>query len=128
MTTHSSMSWPTRIAAGVAIVFGILTILSGGLVLFGGEAVEAAAGDAVPFVLWFNFLSGFVYVLAGLGIATRRSWAAKLAIALPVAIGAVFALLGLHVLQGGAFEMRTVGAMILRLAVWVGIAAIAVRN
>ena len=110
------------------MVFGVLTIVSGGRVLFGGAAARAAAGDFVPFVLWFNFMSGFVYVLAGVSIAMGRRWAATLSIALAVAIATAFALFGLHVFQGGAFEMRTVGAMSLRLVVWIVIAAVAARN
>lgn len=54
--------------------------------------------------------------------APRKPWAGNLAIAIALAILAVFALFGLHVLQGGAFEMRTVGAMVLRAGVWIGIA------
>lgn len=111
------------IAAGLALAFGALTLLSGGQALFGGAAAQAAAGNAVPFVLWFNFLSGFAYMLAGVGIALRKAWAGPLATALALSILAVFGLLGLHILQGGAFEARTVGAMILRAAVWIGIAA-----
>jgi hypothetical protein len=115
------------VAAGVAVVFGILTIVSGGSALFGGPDAQAAVGDAVPFVLWFNFLSGFVYVLAGAGIAMGRRWAVTLSIGLAAAVAVVFVLFGLHVYRGGAFEMRTVGAMTLRLLVWVAIAAVAVR-
>ncbi len=114
--------------AGVAVVFGVLTILSGGRALFGGVAAQAAAGDSVPFVLWFNFLSGFVYVLAGMGIAMERRWTAMLAIALTVAIAAVFAAFGLHIFQDGAFEMRTVGAMTLRLVVWIVISVVVVKS
>jgi hypothetical protein len=79
-------------------------------------------GNAVPFVLWFNFLSGFAYVLAGIGIALSKPWGGTLATALALGILVVFALLGWHVLRGGAYEMRTVGAMALRAAVWIGIA------
>ncbi|GGK51639.1 hypothetical protein [Salinarimonas ramus] len=128
MTARSSSSWPLRVAAGVAVVFGLLTIVSGGRTLFGGPAAIAAAGDAVPFVLWFNFLSGFIYVLAGIGIAMDRRWAAMLSMGLAATIAAVFALFGLYALQGAAFEMRTVGAMSLRLIVWVAIAAVAARH
>jgi hypothetical protein len=113
------------VAVGVAVVFGLLTIVSGGRALFGGAEAQAAAGDAVPFVLWFNFLSGFVYVLAGAGIAMGRHWAVTLSIGLAAVIAVVFALFGLHVYQGAPFEMRTVGAMSLRLLVWVAIAAVA---
>lgn len=127
MTTEKSTSIGHWIAAGIAIVFGALTIVSGGLALFGGPAAQAAAGNAVPFVLWFNFLSGFVYVLAGIGIARCKPWGRTLAVALALAIIAVCALFGWHVVQGGAYEMRTVGAMGLRVAVWVGIAIFMIR-
>ena len=120
--TAKSGSTGLWIAAGLALVFGALTIFSGGQALFGGPAAQAAAGNAVPFVLWFNFLSGFVYVLAGAGIAMRKPWAGSMAAALAVAIVAVFALFGWHVLQGGQYEMRTLGAMSLRAAVWIGLA------
>jgi hypothetical protein len=128
MTTVHPRSIGLWIAAGVAVVFGALTILSGGQALFGGVAAQAAAGNAVPFVLWFNFLSGFVYVLAGIGIALRKPWAGPLAAGLALSILAVFALFGLHVLRGGAYEMRTVGAMTLRAAVWIGIALVLRRS
>ena len=107
-----------RIVAAFAVVFGILTIVSGGSVLFGGADIKALAGATVAFVLWFNFLSGFVYVLAGIGIARRTDWAFRLSVGLVVLIAIVFLLLGLHILQGGAFELRTVIAMLFRLAVW----------
>jgi len=72
-------------------------------------------------VLWFNFLSGFVYVLAGIGIVLRKPWGGMLAIALAVAILAVFALFGWHIIRGGAYEVRTMGAMVLRATVWIAI-------
>ncbi|MDO9524603.1 MAG: hypothetical protein Q7J57_03535 [Gemmobacter sp.] len=127
MTTTRSASAGLWIAAGIAIAFGALTVVSGGLALFGGPAAQAAAGNAVLFVLWFNFLSGFVYVLAGIGIALRKPWGAKIATALALGIIAVFALLGLHVFRGGAYEMRTIGAMVLRAAVWIGISIYVMR-
>jgi hypothetical protein len=122
MTMEKSGSIGLRIAAGIAMVFGALTIFSGGQALFGGPSAREAAGNAVPFVLWFNFLSGFFYMLAGIGIVRLKPWADTLAVALALAIVAVFVLFGWHVLRGGAYEIRTVGAMTLRAAVWIGIA------
>lgn len=122
MTTTPSRGTGLWVAAGIAVVFGALTIFSGGQALFGGADAQGAVGNALPFVLWFNFLSGFAYVLAGIGIFLRKPWATALAAALAVAILAVFAFFGLHVLRGGAYEARTVGAMVLRAAVWIGIA------
>lgn len=114
-------------AAIVAVAFGVLTVISGGSALFGSAAARAAVGNAVPFVLWFNFLSGFVYVLAGVGLFLWTRWGAQLSALLAVAILVVFAAFGWHVASGGAFEMRTVGAMTLRSAIWVAIAIAACR-
>jgi hypothetical protein len=115
------------LAASVAVLFGILTVISGGTALFGGAAVRAAVGDAVPFVLWFNFLSGFAYVAAGVGLFMWRRWAAQLSALIAVAILIMFGAFGWHVALGGAFEMRTVGAMILRSGIWLAIAIFACR-
>lgn len=115
-------------AAVIALVFGALTILSGGLALFGGAPAEAIVGNAVPFVLWFNFLAGFAYVMAGVGLMTRRSWGLWLSGAILAATLVVLAVFSVHVLRGGAYEMRTVGAMILRAGVWMAIVAVGMRT
>jgi hypothetical protein len=115
------------VAATVAVLFGILTVLSGGRALFGGEAARAAVGNAVAFVLWFNFVAGFIYVLAGIGLLLWRRWAAQLSAVIAISTLVVFIAFGWHVATGGAFEMRTVGAMILRSGFWTGVAVSACR-
>ena len=128
MNTILRGGWGLKAAGAIGLVFGLLTIFSGGTALFGGEAARAAVGNAVPFVLWFNFIAGFFYVLAGLGLLLRRRWAVWLSIAIAVATGLVLAAFGLHVAGGGLYEMRTVGAMLLRTAVWASIAAVSWRT
>ena len=112
----------------VAIGFGLLTLKEGGTILFGNEVARAAAGNYVPFVLWFNFLAGFAYVVAGAGLWLSQRWAVWLAIAIAIATFFAFAALGEHVDSGGAYERRTVVAMSLRTLVWVTIATIAWRR
>ena len=112
------------IAASFAIVFGLLTILSGGRALFGG----ADMGAVVPFVLWFNFLAGFAYVLAGIGLWYRTGWAVGLSVFITLATAGVFAMFLWKVWSGTAYEARTMGAMGLRLAIWVIISGVAVKN
>ena len=96
---------PLSIAAITAVVFGLLTLLAGGRALFGG----ADMGAVVPFVLWFNFLAGFAYVAAGLGLWKGRRWAVRLALAILIATLLVLLALGLHVAAGRPYEARTVG-------------------
>ena len=115
-------------AAATGLVFGLLTLASGGRTLIGAEAARQAAGAYVPFVLWFNFLAGFGYVVAGGGLWHRRRWSVPLAVAIAVSTVLVFAALGVHILGGGVYEARTVAAMTLRAAVWAGIATIAYRR
>lgn len=51
---------------GIAVVFGVATLIEGGNVLGGGPDARAEAGNVVPFVLMFNFGAGFAYVAGGL--------------------------------------------------------------
>ena len=101
-----------------AIIFGVITVLSGGRALFGDAAAQAAVGNAVGFVLWFNFLAGFAYVLVGAALWRGRRWASWGAGALALATALVAAAFGWHVMNDGAFEIRTVGAMIIRMTFW----------
>ena len=109
----------------VAILFGLLTIKSGGMVLFFEGEAHQAADNYVSFVLWFNFLSGFVYIAAGFGFWFGKSWARGLAVVIALATLLAFVAFGIYVLMGGSYEMRTVMAMSLRSMVWITIAAVA---
>ena len=71
----------SKIAALVAIIFGLMTLRSGGSTLF-IEETRVAAGDVVMFVLWINFILGFAYIVAGIGIFLGKSWAKNLSLAI----------------------------------------------
>jgi hypothetical protein len=116
-----------RWLALAAIVFGLVTVASGGRALFGSVESRAAVGQAVPFVLWFNFLSGFVYLVAGAGLLGRRRWAVYASLFVAVSTLLVFLAFGVHVMGGGAYELRTVGAMTLRSSFWVAVAVVSFR-
>ena len=114
-------------AAILAVAFGIVTVFEGGRMLFGRPEIRASAGNIVPFVLWFNFIAAFAYLMAGLGLFLWKRWAAQLSAGIAVTTLAVFAAFGVHVALGGAFEARTVGAMLLRSIVWIAIAVFTCR-
>jgi hypothetical protein len=117
-----------RIAALTAAAFGLLTIAVGGSTLASISANRTAAGNIVPFVLWFNFTAGFAYVVAAVGLFSWRSWSAPLSAVIAVATLVVFIAFGVHVFLGGAFETRTVGAMAFRSSLWIVIAAATCRT
>jgi hypothetical protein len=103
-----------RIAGVAAIIFGLVTLLSGGTALFS----VADMGAVVPFVLWFNFFAGFAYVVGGVLLLLGHRLARPAALAILLATAAVFAAFGWSILSGSNFEMRTVGAMTLRTLFW----------
>ena len=126
MSTNRSIGvW---IISLIAIAFGLLTLKSGGEVLFIDGAGREAAGNFVPYVLWSNFILGFLYIVAGIGIWLQKRWAVWLALFILTVTLAVFAIFGFHILQGGLFEQRTVGAMILRSVVWLVISIFAYQK
>jgi hypothetical protein len=121
------MQRAAKALAVVAVLFGLATVASGGRALFGGEQARVAVGDAVPFVLWFNFVAGFAYAAAGLAMLAGRRWAVPLSIALAATTAGVLVAFGVHVLAAGAYETRTVGAMLLRSVFWIGVALVWTR-
>lgn len=111
----------TKPIAVLAVVFGGMTILSGGSVLFGADETRELAGNYVAFVVWFNFLAGFFYVAAGIGIWLNRPWATGLAWGIAGATALAALIFAILVTRGAQFEMRTVGALALRFSLWTAI-------
>ena len=115
------------IAATISVIFGIMTIKSGGSVLFIDGEARRAAGNYVDFVLWFNFSAGFFYVATGIGIWLEKAWAPAAAITIAAVTLLVFGAFGIHIFYGGEYEQRTVAAMTLRSVVWITIAILGYR-
>ena len=116
--------WGKRILAMVsffAISFGVMTIKSGGFALFGGIEGMQFAGNYISFVLWFNFVAGFFYIFSGVGLFLRKEWSKVIVKYLALLNPLVFIVFGLYVATGVDFEIRTVGAMLIRSLFWIGI-------
>ena len=116
------------VITSIAVLFGLLTIKAGGSVLFIDGQDRQAAGNYVPFVVWFNFLAGFLYIIAGAGLWLQKRWAVWLSVFITLATLIVFAAFGIVVINGEAYEVRTVAAMSLRTVVWALISMFAYRK
>jgi uncharacterized membrane protein (DUF2068 family) len=86
-----------RAPAVIAVLFGLLTIASGGRVLFGSDAVRQSAGAIVSLIVWLNFVAGIAHVVAGQGLWLRRRRAVAWAGFMALATAAVFAAFAAHV-------------------------------
>lgn len=111
---------------GLAILFGIVTLISGGNALFVLHGAADPKAHVVPFVLYFNFAAGFVYIVAGAGLVLQRSWAPLFAAAIAASTVIVLAALGIWITVGNAYEARTIAAMSLRTVFWLGVTAVSI--
>ena len=124
MYANRTVKW----VAIAAVAFGVMTIISGGRALFGSMDSQASVGNAVPFVLWFNFLAGFIYILAGAGFLAHSRWAVPASLFLAVSTTLIFSAFGIHIAGGGAFEMRTIAAMTIRSLFWIAVTVFSMRT
>ena len=132
MNTHPAHSAPVsmglKITAAVALIFGLMTLYSAGSVLFGPAISQDMAGAYVDFVVWFNFAAGFFYVAAAIAIWFGYGWACRLSALIALATALTAVPFAIHVMGGGAFEMHTVGALVLRIGFWAAIALVLRRS
>ncbi len=111
---------------GLAILFGVVTLISGGNALFVLHWAADPKSQVVPFVLYFNFTAGFAYIVAGAGLALRRPWVPLFAAAIAASTIIVFVVLGIWIAVGNAYEARTIAAMSLRTVFWLGVTAVSI--
>lgn len=111
---------PPRTLAGIAGIFGVMTVVSGSSVLFGPAHVRALAGDVVTFVLWFNVLAGVAYILAAIWIWRGDVRASTLAWAIALTTAAVALAFAAVALRDVPVEPRTAGALFFRTFFWAG--------
>jgi predicted RND superfamily exporter protein len=98
----------------ILFLFGFLTLFLSSSVIFDWFGIRAKEGNYVLFVVWANFVSSILYLLAAVGLIRLKKWATHL-LGVSVAI-LVMAFLGLlmHINNGGIYETKTIGAMIFR--------------
>lgn len=98
-------------------LFGLLTLVASGTLLFNIGGARGSAGAVVPIVLWMNLPSAILYIISAYGLFQLRPWAPT-----PLMVAAVLLMVAaigflVHVQAGGAFEQRTIGALAFRIVV-----------
>ena len=112
------------ITAAVLTAFGLITVFLGSSVILDLFDIRAREGNYVLFIVWANLISGILFLTAAVGFLMRKSWAARpLIVSLAVLVIAFIGLM-FHINSGAAYETRTIGAMIFRMAVNVTLAFI----
>ena len=107
-----------RLAALLALVIGLLTIVEGGMVLLG---IETKPYPVLPWLLRYNVVMGVVSLAAAHGLWREQKWAGMLSRTVLACHGAVFlSLIGMHLLAM-TVAVNSIGAMLFRTGIWTGI-------
>mgnify|MGYP006909075761 CR=1 FL=1 len=99
------------------IVFATSTLFMSSSVLFDWFGIREREGNYVAFIVWTNFIAGFLYLIAAYGLLFAKKWALWVLVATLLLLVCALIILGLYINYGGDFELKNVGAMIFRIIV-----------
>ncbi len=113
---------------GVAFLlaaFGLLTLFLSGSIIFDLFGIRAKEGNYVFFIVWANFISSFIYLIASYGFIKSKNWTTTiLGISALVLLNA-FIVFIIYIYADGVYETKTVGAMLFRISITIIFATIA---
>lgn len=111
--------------AFVLAAFGVLTLFLSASVIFDLFGIREKEGNYVLFVVWANFISSLLYIIAAYGfIKSKRMTFTLLGISVIVLVCAMVGLF-VYIGAGGVYETKTIGAMGFRLTVTIIFTALA---
>ncbi len=106
-----------NILATILTGFGLLTLFLSTSVIFDLFGIRAKEGNYVLLVVWANFISSILYLLAAYGFIKNKKWTTALLSISTAILIAAFIGLKIHAHSGGIYETKTIGAMIFRIVV-----------
>ena len=104
----------TFILITVLTAFAILTLFLSSSVILDLFGIREKEGNYVLFIVWANFISSVLYLIAAFGLLKLKSWSYKLLGMTVLILVAGIIGLQLHIQAGGLYETKTVGAMYFR--------------
>lgn len=105
--------------------FGLLTLFLSASVIFDLFGIRAKEGNYVLFIVWTNFISSIIYLIASYGIIKSKKWATTiLGISVLILIIAFISFI-IYINADGIHETKTIGAMIFRIIITLFFVALA---
>ena len=97
--------------------FGLLTLFLSTSVIFDLFGIRAKEGNYVLFIVWANFISSGIYLVASYGFIKNKNWTSTiLGISALILINAFIGFI-IYIYADGVHETKTIGAMIFRIVV-----------
>lgn len=98
----------------VLAAFALLTLFLSTSVIFDLFGIRAKEGNYVLFVVWSNFVSSILYLIAAYGFVKGKKWTFTILIISTLILIAAFIGLNIYATSGGIYEVKTMDAMIFR--------------
>lgn len=95
----------------VLIAFAGSTLFMSSSVIFDWFGIREKEGDYVPFIVWTNFIAGFLYLIVAYGFLTTKRWTFWILAGTILLLMLALIFLLLYINRGGVYEMKTLGAM-----------------
>lgn len=106
------------------IAFAAVTVFMSSSVIFDWFGIREKEGNYVPFVVWTNFIAGFLYLISAYGLLKARKWAFWILIGTILFLVIALIVLALYINYGGVFELKNVGGMGFRIALTIAFTVI----
>ena len=103
-----------KLTIGLLIGFGLLTLFLSTSVIFDLFGIREKEGDFVWLIIYANFISSILYLLAAYGWIKNKTWTTRLLSISSIILILAFIGLFFHINSGGLYETKTIGAMIFR--------------
>lgn len=100
----------------VLSLFALLTLFLSTSIIFDLFNIREKEGNYVPFIVWANFICSILYLIAAYGLIKFKKWSTSLLAVSVVVLIAAFIGLKVHISNGGIYELKTVNAMLFRIA------------
>lgn len=107
------------------IAFALLTLFMSSSVLFDWFGIREKEGNYVLFVVWANFVSSILYLVAAYGFLKQKKVTFNILSLSALILILAFVGLFIHINSGGLYETKTIGAMIFRIIVTLAFAFLA---
>ncbi|HAN78056.1 MAG TPA: hypothetical protein DCQ31_09930 [Bacteroidales bacterium] len=105
------------ISAIILAAFGLLTFYLSSTLLFDIFGDRANSGTLVMPVVVANLVSSLLYLFAAYGFVQAKNWTLPLLLISATILSAAFDGLQFHIYNGDAYQNKTPGALIFRIAV-----------
>lgn len=112
-------------ALGFFLIFTLITLYLSSSLIFDWFGIREVQGHYLMFIVWVNFIASILYIIALVGFVRNKKWTWKVLGGVSVMIFSAFIGLLLHIDSGGAFELKTIRAVLLRFLLTTALAGLA---